>query len=58
MFLQHGGTEELDESPFAIVQGVKSLARRLMEFIQVDPAVFPPQEHRLTAEFVREKIYL
>jgi hypothetical protein len=37
---------------------VKSVVRRLMEFVNVDPTVFHPQEHRLTAEFNREKMYL
>lgn len=51
-------SEELDESSFAIMQEVKSLVRHLTEFFRVDPTVFPPREHRLTAEFEREKKYL
>jgi hypothetical protein len=29
-----------------------------MDFVRVDPAVFHPQENRLTAEFSRDKMYL
>lgn len=56
--LQFDGAEELEEPSFDIMLEVKSVVRRLMEFVRVDPAVFHPQEHRLTAEFNREKIYL
>jgi hypothetical protein len=56
--LQFDGPEELEEPTFDIMLEVKSMVRRLMEFVRVDPTVFRPQEHRLTAEFSREKIYL
>jgi hypothetical protein len=60
--LQFDDPEELEELSFDIVQEVKSkvksMVRRLTQFVRVDPKVFCPQEHRLTAEFSREKIYL
>jgi hypothetical protein len=58
MLLQFDDPEELQEPSFDIMLEVKSVVRRLMEFVNVDPTVFHPQEHRLTAEFNREKIYL
>jgi hypothetical protein len=55
--LQFDGPEELEEPSFDML-GVKSMVCRLVDFVRVDPTVFHPQEHRLTAEFNREKIYL
>jgi hypothetical protein len=56
--LQFDGPEELEEPSFDIMLEVKSVVRCLMDFVRVDPAVFHPQENRLTAEFSRDKMYL
>jgi len=56
--LQFDDPEELRERSFDIMLEVKSVVRRLTQFVRVDPAVFCPQEQRLTAEFSREKKYL
>jgi hypothetical protein len=56
--LQFDVPEEQEEQSFDIIREVKSVVQRLMQFVRVDPTVFHPQEHRLTAEFSREKIYL
>jgi hypothetical protein len=56
--LQFDVQEEQEEPSFDIMQEMKSMVQRLMQFVRVDPTVFHPQEHRLTAEFCREKIYL
>jgi len=56
--LQFDDPEQLEESRFDIMLEVKCMVRRLTQFVRVDPAVFCPQEQRLTAEFSREKIYL
>lgn len=55
---QFDGPEDIEEPSFDIMLEVKSMVRRLVEFVRVNPTVFHPQEHRLTAEFNREKIYL
>jgi hypothetical protein len=56
--LQFDIPEELEELSFGIMVEVKSVVRRLTNFVRVDPTVLCPQEKRLTAEFSREKIYL
>jgi hypothetical protein len=56
--LQFDVPEGLKGPSFDIVLEMKSMVQRLMQFVRVDPTVFPPQEKRLTAEFSREKIYL
>nr|CAD7205863.1 unnamed protein product [Timema douglasi] len=37
---------------------VKSVLRRLLDFVHVDPNIFRPAPHKLTAEFSRDKNYL
>ncbi|XP_047120031.1 anoctamin-1-like isoform X1 [Schistocerca piceifrons] len=48
----------LEEPSFDIMQEVKSLVKRALEFVRVDPKVFKPVERKLTAEFSRDKEYL
>jgi hypothetical protein len=58
MLLQFDSQEEMEEPSFDIMLEVKSMVGRLVDFVRVDPTVFHLQEHMLTAEFNREKIYL
>ncbi|XP_063237406.1 anoctamin-1 isoform X2 [Bacillus rossius redtenbacheri] len=51
------GQEEMPPS-FDIMDEVKSVMRRLLDFVHVDPKVFKPTPRKLTAEFSRDKSYL
>jgi hypothetical protein len=56
--LQFDRTEEQKEASSGIMMWIKSMLRHLTDFLHVDPEVFPPQDHGLTAEFSRDKMYL
>nr|CAD7463956.1 unnamed protein product [Timema tahoe] len=57
-YYQHFPGQEEEAPSFDIMLEVKSVLRRLLDFVHVDPNIFRPAPHKLTAEFSRDKNYL